>query len=106
MKEQFRYKGASARLTHIDESLAHVSHVWSNVRNQGQAAMVMGLIGSYADERGITLMLVARPYDTPQRGALDLNALVQFYEKFEFVLTPLKDGMMVMHRHPRKKNTD
>lgn len=63
----------------------------------------MEKICKYADERGITLILIAQAYGHFDHKALDNDQLVEFYKKFGFEIDPGSQKPYTMTRTPIRK---
>ena len=78
-----------------------LSSLFSVTRNQGYASALMQMMCDWADENGIYLWLVAKPYGTPH-GTLNPQQLVNFYNRFGFTQKPAATRN-TLHRKPQKR---
>lgn len=98
----FKHEGASADLNVWGDGTATVSRVYSRYRRLGHAKQLLLQICTYADEHGLTLVLIAWPFGAA-RDRLTKEQLVPFYAKFDFEpgdLDPLVGTYMV--RQPKE----
>lgn len=96
---KFTYGGATARLTLWDDRTATVSGVYSRRRGNGEAKEVLETICAYADDHGLDLDLDVNAYGDD--NGLPNGALVKFYYKFQFEVTPFDGFPVQMVRHHR-----
>ena len=83
------------------DNSGRLSNLFSVTRNRGYATGLLNMICDWADENGVYLWLVAKPYGTP-RGTLDPVQLVNFYKRFGFTQKPASTNN-TMHRWPKKQ---
>ena len=100
----FHYKSATCRLAIHGDGNADVTHVYSIQRGKGHASGLLRLVTEYADSNDLQLYLLSRGYGGPVQTMLPPDDLIQFYEKFGFVILD-KLGAATRMRRPRTKNT-
>jgi GNAT superfamily N-acetyltransferase len=83
------------------ENAGRLSSLFSVTRNQGYATALMNMMCDWADENGVYLWLVAKPYGTPH-GTLNPAQLINFYERFGFTPKPAATRN-TLHRKPQKR---
>lgn len=95
-----KYSQASAKLTQMDDKLYSLSNVWSQSPGQGYGRGVMEKVVHYADQHGLTLILMAQRYGHPIQGRLSNQQLETFYARFGFVRHPNSGLPVTMTREP------
>lgn len=100
---EFRFGKASCKLTEHGDGTADLTHVYSQVRGQGQASHLLRLVMDYVDKKNLHVYLRVRGYGGPIQTMLSNEQLVKFYEKFGFSAAA-NTPTPVMIR-PRTKNT-
>ena len=100
---EFRFGKASCKLTEHGDGTADLTHVYSQVRGQGQASHLLRLVTDYVDEKDLHVYLRVRGYGGPVNTMLSNQQLVMFYEKFGFRIS--QDSEHPVMVRPRTKNT-
>lgn len=78
-----KYESATADLSIWGDGTATVMRVYSRYRRLGHATGLMKEVCTYADDMGLTLVLIAWPFKA-ERNCLTKERLVPFYQKFGF----------------------
>lgn len=98
---EFRYESASAKLCDMGDGFFELKNVWSDIRGQGHASVMLKEIAHFADVNEFVILLIAAPYgrirDKPYLDERDLEA---FYTKFGFFVQTRKPTRM--RRNPEK----
>lgn len=99
-----RHKTASGTLWRVSEDRMMFSNLYSIQRGKGHATELMEKICEIADNENCLIRLEAKQYGDVH--GLTTDELVEFYSKFDFVLTPHHslDSLKFMER-PRKNYT-
>lgn len=88
----FVHERATAKLVMWDRKNATVCNVFSINRGSGHATALMEKIVSYADEKGIDLVLEAKPFGYSDNISPSASGLRKWYSKFGF--KHVGEGMM------------
>lgn len=102
---RFRHEGASLKIDRVPPSknTYTIRNFWSQRKRQGHGQAVLKLTTDFADEHGLTLLLVAQRYG---RGGMTDEQLRDFYHRNGFrQLTGTKGGLIHMIRYPVAANT-
>lgn len=94
---------AAVKLAHMHDDRVMLSNLFSRIPGKGHGTDVMKKAVEYADQNGLTIVLVVGRYAYPDGRGLDNKQLVEFYKKFGF--TVVEDGGLpiMMHRKPSQE---
>jgi GNAT superfamily N-acetyltransferase len=79
----FQHESATVRLRYTADARALVIGLYSKDRNKGHATELMNKVVQYADDRSVTLALIAQQFGQPIGP--DNAYLEKFYARFGFV---------------------
>lgn len=91
----FKHESASAELKYFYDGVGYfrLVNLYSEKTGQGHATELMKKICSYADERGIDILLRANPFGHTE-GMLEKDRLIEFYKKFGFEVGDVRKDIM------------
>ena len=83
----FQFKGASAVFIEWEnDNIAAIEDFFSKNRGKGEGSELLKIVCKYADDNKLNLLLEASPDD--EENALNLDQLINLYQKFGFEVVP------------------